>query len=76
MQHDGGLCLLLKKDPVTLDVLQAVRVPVDKEDRLKFDPTCFEGFVVWRDVMSMRCDGRCGGGVMSACIHGIDMSTH
>jgi hypothetical protein len=46
-------CLLLKKDPIALDVLQAVTVPVDKEDRLKFDPTCFEGFVVWRDLQSM-----------------------
>ncbi len=44
---------MLKKDPIALEVLQAVTVPVDKEDRLKFDPTCFEGFVVWRDLQSM-----------------------
>ena len=42
-------CLIIKGDPVVLHVGACVKVAVDDEDRLKFDPECFVGFVAWRD---------------------------
>ncbi len=47
-QSRSDMCLILKDDPVVLELGACVKVCVDDEDRLKFDPECFVGFVAWR----------------------------
>jgi hypothetical protein len=48
------MCLILKNDPIVLELGACVKVCVDNEDRLKFDPECFVGFVVWRHKTQWR----------------------